>query len=46
MMYFSDLKSNKHLVKPIIKLNKDILISGGVGTMDIPLIIENEESEA
>ena len=41
-MFFADLKNNKHLVKPIIKLRSDIEISGGLGSMDIPLIIEDE----
>ena len=41
-MFFADLKNNKHLVKPIIKLRSDIEVSGGLGSQDIPLIIEDE----
>ena len=41
-MFFADLKNNKHLVKPIIKLRSDIEVSGGLGSIDIPLIIEDE----
>lgn len=41
-MFFADLKNNKHLVKPIIKLRSGIEVSGGLGSMDIPLIIEDE----
>ena len=43
-MLFADLKGNKHNLRPIIKVNKDMVVSSGIGTVDNPLIIgENDE---
>ena len=41
-MLFADLSYNVHYIKPIIKVNNDIVVSSGRGTMDDPLIIGNE----
>ena len=49
-MFFSDLSSNVHHIRPIIKLNIDMVVSNGVGLKIDPLIIgeegeDNEEKE-
>lgn len=41
-MFFADLKSNTHKIRPIIKLNIDTVVSSGLGTNDSPLIIGEE----
>ena len=38
-MFFTDLKNNKHLVRPIIKLNSDIVVTSGTGMETDPLIV-------
>lgn len=38
-MLFADLSSNTHYVRPIIKVNIDMVVSGGNGTKESPLII-------
>lgn len=43
-MFFSDLKTNSHRIRPIIKLNIETVVSSGLGTKDKPLII-NEEGD-
>ena len=44
-MYFGDLKTNKHLIRPIIKLNKEMVVTSGVGTYDNPLIVGDNDVE-
>ena len=41
-MLFSDLKSNANKIRPIIKLNIDMVVSSGLGLKDNPLIIGEE----
>ena len=41
-MFFADLKSNTHQIRPIIKLNIETVVSSGLGTKDEPLIIGEE----
>lgn len=41
-MFFADLSSSKHYIKPIIKVNNEMVISDGIGTEDDPLVIEQE----
>ena len=52
-MFFADLSSNSHFIRPIIKLNLDMVVSQGNGTREDPLIVgevgddnveENQES--
>ena len=43
-MFFSDLKTNSHRIRPIIKLNIETVVSSGLGTKDKPLLI-NEEGD-
>ncbi len=43
-MFFSDLTSNKHLIRPIIKVNNDTVVSRGNGTKVDPLIVGEEVS--
>ena len=38
-MFYGDLSGNKNKVRPVLKLNNEIMISNGIGTMDDPLII-------
>jgi hypothetical protein len=38
-MLFGDLKSNKHLIRPIIKLNNDMVVNIGNGTKNDPLMV-------
>lgn len=38
-MLFGDLKSNKHLIRPIIKLNNDMVVNLGNGTKNDPLMV-------
>ena len=46
-MFFSDLSSNTHKIRPIIKLNVDTVVSNGTGLKIDPLIVgeEGEDSE-
>ena len=46
-MYFSDLSSTSHKIRPIIKLNIETVVTNGTGTKIDPLIIgeEGEENE-
>ena len=41
-MFFSDLKGNTHKVRPIIKVNNDMVVSSGTGIINDPLIIDEE----
>lgn len=41
-MFFSDLKGNTHKIRPIIKLNLEMVVMSGTGTENDPLIIGNE----
>ena len=41
-MYFADLSSNKHYIRPIIKVNTEISVSDGNGMKNNPLIIGKE----
>ena len=41
-MFFSDLKGNTHKIRPIIKLNLEMVVMSGTGTKNDPLIIGNE----
>ena len=41
-MFFSDLGSNYHNIRPVIKLNIETVITNGLGTKDNPLIIGEE----
>ena len=41
-MFFADLKSNSHKVRPIIKLNIETVVSSGLGLKNDPLIIGEE----
>ena len=43
--YFSDLKDNSNSVRPIIKVNSDMVIASGIGTMDDPLILGGNDEE-
>lgn len=38
-MFFADLSSNVHNIRPIIKVNIDMVVSGGTGTKINPLIL-------
>ncbi len=37
--FFTDLKNNKHQVRPIIKLKNDIVVTSGTGMENDPLIV-------
>ena len=39
-MLYGDLKSGIHKLKPIIKLRGDLIIKEGIGTEDVPLVLE------
>ena len=41
-MFFADLKSGSHKVRPVIKLNSETVVSSGTGLKSDPLIIEKE----
>lgn len=41
-MFFADLKGKSHKIRPIIKVNAEIVVSSGTGTRVDPLIIEKE----
>ncbi len=45
MMFFGDLKSNKHKIRPIIKLKNDMIVTDGNGTKDNPLIVGDSNVE-
>ena len=38
-MFFGDLKSNKHQIRPIIKIKSDLVVTGGTGLITDPLIV-------
>lgn len=38
-MFFADLSGNKHNIRPIIKLNTEMVVSSGTGTSNDPLIV-------
>lgn len=42
-MLFADLSSNKHYIKPIIKVNIEMVVSSGKGTINDPLVIGKED---
>ncbi len=44
--YFSDLKGNSNNIKPIIKVNPDIIVESGKGTLSNPFIIGGTNEEA
>ena len=44
-MFFGDLKSNQHQIRPVIKLNVETVVSSGLGTKDKPLIIGDNNVE-
>ena len=44
-MFFSDLKGNSHKIRPIIKLNTEMVVSSGTGTKVDPLVIEKEKDK-
>ena len=41
-MFFSDLSSNKHAIRPIIKLNCEMVVTSGTGLKVDPLIVGEE----
>lgn len=41
-MFFSDLSGSKHYIRPIIKLNTEMVVSEGTGMEDDPLIVGEE----
>ena len=41
-MFFADLTSNKHYIKPIIKVNSETVVLSGKGTITDPLVIGKE----
>ena len=41
-MFFADLSSSKHYIRPIIKLNNETVVSRGTGTMSDPLVVGEE----
>ena len=41
-MFFADLKGNSHKIRPIIKLNTEIVVSSGIGTKSNPLVVDKE----
>ena len=44
-MLFGDLNGNKHLIRPIIKLNSEMVVTGGNGMFDNPLIVGDNNVE-
>ena len=44
-MLFGDLKGNKHFIRPIIKVNSEMVVRGGLGTLNDPLIVGEEHVE-
>lgn len=44
-MFFGDLKSNKHFIRPVIKLNSDIVVNSGIGTIQDPLLVGDNNVE-
>ena len=38
--YYGDLKSNTHSIRPIIKLKGDLIIKDGIGTKNVPIVLE------
>ena len=44
-MFFGDLSGNKHKIRPIIKLNSEVVVTGGVGTSVDPLIVGDNDVE-
>lgn len=45
-MLFADLKNNKHFIRPVIKLNSEMVVEKGVGTTLDPLIVgDNDVNE-
>lgn len=44
-MFFGDLKANKHYLRPIIKVKDDLVISGGNGMKEDPLVIGDNNEE-
>lgn len=41
-MFFADLANNVHVIRPIIKLNNEMVVSSGTGTILDPLIVGEE----
>lgn len=41
-MFYSDLKNNSHYIRPIIKLNNEMVVTSGIGLIADPLIIGEE----
>lgn len=41
-MFFADLSSNKHYIRPIIKLNIETVVSKGTGIINDPLVVGEE----
>ena len=41
-MFFADLASSKHFIRPIIKVNNETVVSKGTGTMNDPLVVGEE----
>jgi cell division protein FtsL len=44
-MYFGDLKGNKHKLRPVIKLNSEMVVTDGIGTKEEPLVVGEEYVE-
>lgn len=44
-MFFGDLKGNKHTLRPIIKVNSEMVITDGIGTKESPLIVGDNNVE-
>ena len=44
-MFFADLSSNTHKIRPIIKVKGDLIISEGDGTLNSPYVIGEENVE-
>ena len=42
-MFFSDLSTNTHKIRPIIKLNIETVVLSGIGTESDPLIVGEED---
>ena len=44
-MFFSDLSSNTHKIRPIIKINLETVVSNGIGLKTDPLIVGDDSEE-
>ena len=44
-MFFGDLSGNKHKIRPVIKVNSEMVVTGGSGTSIDPLIVGDNDVE-